>query len=433
MKCLSFRLLICSSFLTALTSLVAGQPNQAGQIVYIGIDSNIYLLDPDTMVSTQLTDDARATNERSISYQYPTWSRTGELAFVRYDASSDGRQNVSIGRYRPGSRVSYTDHLDGVVPFYLYFSPGGRYLSMLGNQASAGTLGLLLLPRNESAGRVVASGQPFYWDWLPGDDEFVVHSGGSTRSDEISVRSVREDSIEETGVRPGVFQAPAVGPKGRLVALARNRDGETELIVSNRDASLYHSFPSYPGVQAFDWSPTKEILAVVEGRNSPMGGLIGNLKLLDLGDPENPIVTNTGIENSGPFFWSPDGRWIAVFRPNVLRGDSGPVLVMRVDIYDVERNTNRRIASYVPDIQFLAQVAPFYDQYQRSATIWSPDSSRIVITATTPDRLPGIFVLDIDERVEDQLDLPAGSMPVVYRPVRHNGEYVAGRYPFWSW
>jgi hypothetical protein len=40
---------------------------------------------------------------------------------------------------------------------------------------------------------------------------------------------------------------------------------------------------------------------------------------------------------------------------------------------------------------------PFYDQYLRSSTIWSPDGRRIVVDSIDQDGSAGIYVISADE------------------------------------
>ena len=57
------------------------------------------------------------------------------------------------------------------------------------------------------------------------------------------------------------------------------------------------------------------------------------------------------------------------------------------------------IARFPPSRGFF-DVLPFFDQYQRSSTIWSPDSRFISFTALTDQGTPGIFVARADGNIK---------------------------------
>ena len=66
------------------------------------------------------------------------------------------------------------------------------------------------------------------------------------------------------------------------------------------------------------------------------------------------------------------------------------------------------------NIGILGRVVPVFDQYQRSHTIWSPDSTHIVVNGVTADNRPGIFVVSADGETPPRL-------------------VALGTLPFWSW
>jgi hypothetical protein len=68
--------------------------------------------------------------------------------------------------------------------------------------------------------------------------------------------------------------------------------------------------------------------------------------------------------------------------------------------------------AFTPTDSFL-NIFPFYDQYQRSITIWSPDSREIVIAGSQGQENPGIYVIDA---------LEGGSARI-----------ADGDLAFWSW
>ena len=63
-------------------------------------------------------------------------------------------------------------------------------------------------------------------------------------------------------------------------------------------------------------------------------------------------------------------------------------------MYDLQSGDIKQVAAFEP--QIFKQVLPFFDQYQRSGTIWSPDSKNLVLSALDNSGSPGILVAGID-------------------------------------
>jgi hypothetical protein len=57
------------------------------------------------------------------------------------------------------------------------------------------------------------------------------------------------------------------------------------------------------------------------------------------------------------------------------------------------------IARFPPSKGFFS-VLPFFDQYQRSSTVWSPDSRFIGFTALTDQGASGLFVARADGNIK---------------------------------
>jgi hypothetical protein len=51
------------------------------------------------------------------------------------------------------------------------------------------------------------------------------------------------------------------------------------------------------------------------------------------------------------------------------------------------------MATFKPTESFLTFIS-YFDQYQRSATIWSPDSRNLVVAAARNEGGPGIFLVE---------------------------------------
>ncbi len=143
---------------------------------------------------------------------------------------------------------------------------------------------------------------------------------------------------------------------------------------------------------------------------------LGTLTLVDIGGGASPrtLKEQPVIE----FFWSPDGRMLAFLVPDNGEGidpmflSSDSLAYLRLMAYDMSTGKTWTIARFPPSPGFVS-VVPFFDQYQRSSTLWSPDSRFITFTAIAADGTSGVFVSRADGDIAPRL-------------------ISAGDYAFWS-
>ena len=157
---------------------------------------------------------------------------------------------------------------------------------------------------------------------------------------------------------------------------------------------------NFEGAIAFDWAPKGDYIAYVESPQS-INSFLGNLIFVDLSDPDAPVFIETEAENVIAFFWSPDGSQVVYFVPAILDGAENsqpvgitePAISLVLNIADATDGSVRQLTSILPSNNFL-NILPFFDQYQRSSTIWSPDGNYLVVSALpTEDGTPGIFII----------------------------------------
>jgi hypothetical protein len=215
---------------------------------------------------------------------------------------------------------------------------------------------------------------------------------------------------------PAQFQAPDYSPDGRyFVIAAKVFQGLNTLILLSSDGNALRMLADWNGPVTFDWSPEGQHIGFVKGRNFFLGGIIGSLSILDISGEGIPVDYQIRSENILAYFWSHDGRMIATFEPQLSIGEEGEqILLLDLSVLNVRTGDLRYLTSFLPTRTFLRQILPFYDQYQRSSTIWSPDNSSVVINAETRDARPGILTV----------------------PVMGNGKpqiIAFGIFPQWSW
>jgi hypothetical protein len=118
-------------------------------------------------------------------------------------------------------------------------------------------------------------------------------------------------------------------------------------------------------------------------------------------------------ENVVGFFWSPDGSRIAYFEGAVSPGAEtrplGGFTHLELHVISVPSGERELLFSFVPSEQFAA-LLPYIDQYQRTLTIWSPDSKYLALSAYTQQG-PRIVIAQADGDFEPRL-LESGTLAV---------------------
>lgn len=395
--------------------------------MYVGLDGNIYTVGPGGENRQAITSDASisGSGDRTVYYEAPTWApKTRRLAFIRIEGDAQGASSVRLQGASAEGQVR--DLYEGdEVPFYLYWGPDGEELTFLSSSAGEEDLGLWLVDW-EGRARALDRGQPYYWDWAPDGGSLFVHVGGATQENpegaRLSTLSTQTADRKDLEVAPMRFQAPAFSPDGDRVLVAGVSDDPAHglLVVDHRGSVLEHVASAPRGV-AFGWSPGGDRAAFVRVEaDGPLG--FGELNLVDLAQGDDPQVRPTGLESVAGFFWSPTGQQVAALVPEFTSEDDDQLisfrrqqerLLLHLHLVEADSGEVTRLTSFRPTEAFL-NVLPFYDQYQRSSTVWSPDGRTLVYTAVLPSGGSTVFALRAEPGAQAQ---PLGR----------------GNLAFWSW
>jgi Tol biopolymer transport system component len=399
------------------TSVLSRTPQAAagnvplGLIAYVGVDANIYTIQRDGSHPIPITQDANlnpAADTGPRIYQYPTWAPDGRtLAYMRfsridlsgpevglYAASSDGKRHVQVFN----SQESF--------PFYLFWSPNSRTITFLSNSSAGDELALYMAAASGSDSQFISSGQPFYWDWSPDSQVILGHIGGAA-SDNPDARLAffRLDGKvkkEELALKPGTFQAPAWSPNGdELILSTQTDEGKEQLILAGKDGALQRVLAETSGPVAFAWSPDGRSLAYTSQLVDDPNGASTRLEVLDPAQPDRASEAARGTILA--YFWSPDSRKIATLSigsdnpgglsKEIVQKTQG--VSLNVQVIDLSSGKSQHAATFSPTDSFQ-QILPFFDQYQRSGTIWSPDSQQLVLSGVDQNGHPGIYVVSAD-------------------------------------
>jgi Tol biopolymer transport system component len=408
--------------------LLRSLERKSGLIVYVGGDGNIYTIDQSGGNQKALTTNAQeASSGEGHLYQFPAWSPDGQkVAFVGYHFSGNSVEEVNLyTASRDGQEVIETFSSDEHYPFYLYWSPDGENVSFLATPASGGAMTLQMVPAGGGETQILGAGAPFYWAWAPDNRAILVHTGGSAASQPdarlafVNLEGgVRE---EELSLDPGLFQAPDWSPNGDELLLAGNtgEPGEDGLLLIDRQGQVKQVLTTVEGQVAFGWSRDGERLAYITGEISSAAESARRLVVVD---PQKAEESEKTIEDTVvAFFWSPDSRKLAYFVPVLMAPPteaegvtaSEPVLLMQLYVMDARSGESLQVAAFQPTEDFI-NLLPYFDQYQHSATIWSPDSRYLVIAALDGEGEPGVYIVESAANLEPRF-------------------LTAGNVGFWSW
>jgi Tol biopolymer transport system component len=379
------------------SELLSVLERKVGLIAYVGADYNLYVVDQSGSEPIPVTNDAYIGNEYQI-YGRPVWSRDGEkLAFARYTGA--GESLTSVGLWvanKDGTGLSEV-HSSTDFLIYYYWAPDSQQVSFISG-TSTNNIALWLVSASGGAPELLDAGQPFYWSWAPDSHSLLVHSGGARADNPEAKLSLLqlENPVVEQGLQllPTGFKAPAFSPDGRQLLVATAPEaGKAELLLTDVSGAETKSLAEYSGDIAFTWSPDGKHIAYISGEEHRGAGVLGRLTVIDPVGKQKPIELD---EEVYAFFWSPDSQSLAYFVPEELQpptpepGSGGAtstdtIVIWRLRVMEVKSGKTHVVASFFPSDEFM-QVLPYFDQYHQSATIWSPDSKNLIVSAYFPQQ-----------------------------------------------
>jgi len=391
------------------TGTLTPAPASVGKLAVVGADHNLYAIDPLSGDQTALTDDAAVNpNGASVVYGAPTWApRTGQLAFTRTRITAAGAHLVDlmVSSGQPGGSVAAFSDASR-TPFYIYWSPDGETLSFLASAAD-GSLGAYLW-RKGSGVELLDQGQPYYWVWAPDGAYLLAHVGGSEADNpegaRLSLFQGQPMKARHLPLAPADFQAPDVSADGKHVLVASGlTNGASALNMWDVEGGTETQLVALDGPVGFGWSPAGDSIAflTLPGTSQETFGSLGWVDMTNMDSPQE--MTGVASHVAG-FFWSPLGDRLAYLVPELVTpGNQQPVanrrqsgqLALNLFVVAANSRTATKVASFTPTEDFLS-VLPFFDQYERSTTIWSPDGKRLVFTGTAQSGPPGVYVVDAE-------------------------------------
>ena len=360
-----------------------------GRIAYINNDFQLATIAPDGSDGRQLTN----LNRR---FEFPAWAPDGSRLAV---LAGDSLYLVEDQNDPEDESLHLLYQSADQSPFYFYWSPDSSQVSFLANHPESIALHLVGADTLAEDERLLAVGQPFYWDWTPDGDRLFIHTGLTGPDARLGMLEPdtalkNGDNIGENIAEPGLFQAPGISPSGRYQAFAGlDSDGDSQLVIQNIEGENQVTMP-HLGQLALTWSPAADLLAYTSPSLDSVVSY-GPLRVLDPTTGESRTMTQSNVI---AFFWSPDGQTIAYL--TLPRQDDDSIQAasfttetrsgsdvnaqpegIKLDVWmvNVESGFQRRLTTFVPSSVFAQQFLPFFDQYALSHRLWSPASESILL------------------------------------------------------
>lgn len=355
-------------------------PVPAGRIAFASPDSQIYVVRPEGADLTRVSPPRAAgtTENPSAGYTWPVWSPDGEQIIFsaaeppasgstpRYavlSVNADGTNSedpIRVYENEPGTGLIVAS-----APHYALWSPDGRKLALI----VARREGLTLMVAEPGTGRTrnVIAGAPLYMSWSPDSSSLLVHS--RDRLFEVT------DSF--TGAPRGIPQgrttnyfAPDYSPTDQRAAFLWDSDSGQVLTVRSRDGRELSPLSEVDSIGFFRWSPKGDSLALLRGTPQEGPGQSELLIVSPSGGTER-VVADGRFQ---AFQWSPDGdKLLLTERPE------RNTRIMRWWVVDAATGERETLVEFEPTAEF-GLMHQFFDQFNASHSVWSPDSRWVLFT-----------------------------------------------------
>jgi TolB protein len=289
------------------------------------------------------------------------------------------------------------------APFYLYWSPDNQRIAFLAPAPSSKLAVWMADGHDADSSQIIARGSPSYFSWAPDGRSILLHIG----DERIAMFHPDQSELTDLPDVPKGFQSPAWSPDGRRFLFARQADNRTlELVLAEGDDR--RALASSRTGLAFAWSPRSDRIAFAIP--SPADALLyGSVVVIDPEGKERRVAAQGQIL---AFFWSPDGKRLAVLnldtsqpspqgRAIPARAGAAPALQsagarLAWSIVNVADGASVDFPPFYPTDPFLLLV-PYFDQYVQSLSLWSPDGRSLVYADVDEHGAPSIRVLDTQQ------------------------------------
>jgi len=291
-----------------------------------------------------------------VALRQPTWSPDARIAVWTEIVAAEQRTAIGMGDATRQRRIDVP-----TPPFYYSWSPQGDRVAYLGNSPEGQSVALGLVEVAEGTASLVDGGNPYYFDWQPDGSRLVIHVAGRVLAF-LAFDGTRTDIPVETGM----FQAPAFLPDGRLLVITAGPPQSLSIVdVSGNPTEL----APVEGVGMFAPNSSGDRVAYID---SPPGTGLGELRVLDIAGGEPTVVDQAQVVG---FAWDPTGTKLLYFTIDVEAAELVPSVWDGTEVV--------RYPGFEPSATFITEYLPFWDQYSRSLSFWSPAGDAFVVPASS--------------------------------------------------
>lgn len=305
--------------------------------------------------------------------RWPAWDPSGTriaVSFLDWRTSQPASRLAVLNREGRHLATPYVSP-QGVapviapgVPHYVYWSPVGEELAVVA--PSANGLALFFAPSEGGEGKPAVVGAPIFPAWSPDGRWLLVHYEGNL---ELFDRAAATRRTVASGNAVG-FRTPDFSSDGALMAYAVVREGRTEVwCAPPADRGAAELVARFEAGIAFSFVPATRAIAVAVAQGGE-ATIFDRLVLIDEGGEQRLL-------HRGPFhacFPSPDGARLLLVVPEQAADRRLKAYVRRFPDGAIEAVSDW----FIPSAP-MSVVLSFFDQFQRSHRLWSPDGSLVVL------------------------------------------------------
>ena len=142
-------------------------------------------------------------------------------------------------------------------------------------------------------------------------------------------------------------------------------------------------------------------------------GPLGNIHTIDQGGGKHQAITTDADGQAIRYIlptWAPDGKQLAYFKVVLVASESDDDqgspgeenFFLELYVVDARSGKTKRLTAFQPTLSFINLLGNF-DQYQRSMTLWSPDSNNLVIPAILAEGAQGFAIVPASGDFEPRL------------------------------
>ncbi len=349
-------------------------PNAGGRIAVIDNLGNLVLVDPDGTNQLALTD----YNDNRVSQ--PAWAPDGQfLAWTEVAESIDLAVGAADGSFTTETATPFPS-------FYTSWAPDQANLAILGNDSGGVGVTFAEFDGQQVNANIAAfdSATPYFFDWTD-ERQIVSHAGVDLRTVSLDVGISSSTEIGDA------FQAPEALADGSVLVAERGAGNIVTLRQRNLATGASTDLVRYESFGLFVVHPNETRIAI---------HVVG----ADQFDPSSPPTTTGGALRQPDVPTLEPGVWIYdIDTGAVSKAASAGIIAMywspveeRLLLLEAEEdglvfqvwspNGSTRTNPFVPSTRFFTEYLPFYDQFAKNTSFWSPEGSSFVYAAQQGDQ-----------------------------------------------